>query len=390
MAANIDIPISAAHTRRMRKQLPVFFSCAACLLCCAGLSASPRAESPQRKALLYTDGITVIEQQIESRDLVNGGIALPAALDPDTVMVSQNGSRLNRFSLEHEPAAAAESSGSSDEKLGYFITFPGFDWANSLTLRYAIKGIKWFPRMEAVIEDEKTLQLHLSAVIQPEGNGLSGCSITLVNADSQNKPLTVADTYELGPMDLHPLRTEFCHLDVKPVSYARYYRWDASSEDGAESILAFTSPFRSVMYDCHLTVTMNNAVMNQGVIDALWPQTTVEVQYGEETLIQTSRSIVTKEDMRKDPIPFNHAVTLNVRNGTGSPIDIRLFFSKKSGMYHKTEYHFPIPPDDRPGEWLVWNLKLPKDGEKTISFDFDTDVKDFSEYLNYGYYEGGR
>jgi hypothetical protein len=347
-------------------------------------------ESKPQKALIYNDGNVILEERIEDAYLASGGIILPVKAILETVTIYQNDSRLKYYTIEKKEVTVSGVSGKPFKEQRYVINLPEYDEKSSLILRYGITGIDWTPKIEANMRDEKTLTLYLNAVISPRADNLTDCDITLVNSNSRYKSSAEEDSFHLGKIDLLANRTVFYLLNTVTVGYTTYYKWDASSDEDARLILAFSNPFKSAIDSCPFVVTSNNVVVNQGTVYSMNPGEAVELESGIEPLIKTFRSITTKEDTKKEILAFNHAFTLRVQNLKGAPIILKLYFQKKLGEVHRNVYHFPIPPDEKPGEWFIWNLTLPKDDVKEISFDFDSDAKDFSEYMGYDYYEGGR
>ncbi len=326
------------------------------------------------------DGTATVEADLSPGNLVDGGVLLPAALNMDSVTALQNGARLRFYRIEKEPASGQR----------YFVSFPSRDRSAPLLLRYSLNGVTWRPRMEAIVTDGSTLALSLSAIIESGGTDLRGCSITLAGRGSRGGDSVSAGGFPIGTLDLRPGSTVVYLLGSETAPYSSFYRWFASSRQGPHLVVAFKSPFPSVLRNLPFVMVQDSIVMSQGVIPELRPDLSAEMDGGTEDLLATFRSVVTKEDRTRALVPFNHAVTFKVRNQKDSPVVLRLYYEKKLGVRHRTEYHFAVAPNDKPGELLLWNLALPAGGEQEISFDFDSDVKSFAEYLDYDYFEGGK
>ncbi len=371
----------------------LLISAFACFMGCAGRTASTayREFKPQT-AVIYTDGTAILEEKIEKSGLAAGGILLPPQLDLDTVSVSQNGERLKNFMVEEKrvPVPSREDPRKTELISRYLITFPGYDGKGPLTLRYSVSGIDWTPRIEAGLKEGGRAALYLGAVITAEDKNLIGCSLTLMNSGAKRTSGAKEDIFEIGKVDLRAGSTVFNLLKEEEVSYSTYYSWNASEDVGAELMMAFKSPFGSSMHEVPFLVTSNGVVVRQGALYEMLPGEEVELASGVDPAVKVYRAVTTREDVMNKILPFNHAITLRVQNLTGGPIKLKIFFEKKLGYTHRNLYHFPIPPNEMPGEWLLWNLELPAGGAKEIPFNFDSEVKDFDEYLHYDLYAGGR
>ncbi len=375
----------------MKKLLVLFPAVLVCLNCAAVKTAGTVyfASAPQ-KAVIYSDGVIVLEDKLEAGRLVDNTVFLPESLDLKTVSVTQGGKRVKYFTIERRAATVRDKSAEPVATTGYLLAFPQYDGKDALVLRYSVNGVSWSPRLDAEIKDGRSLEINLTAIIAPGDNELKDCALTLVYAGSAFRTAGAAERYDIGKINLAKNRTAYYILSSSTVAYSSYYRWDVDRDDAVKPVIAFDNPLPASMDGLPYMLVSDNIIVSQGDIDRLQPQTKLEVACGSEKLLKTYRKVTTKEDTKKKILPFNHSLLYRVVNALGSDVLVRVYYTKRIGEVHRNVYRFAKEPSARPGEYFVWDLTVPKSEAREVSFNFDSDEKNVAAYLRYDEFEGGR
>jgi hypothetical protein len=118
------------------------------------------------------------------------------------------------------------------------------------------------------------------------------------------------------------------------------------------------------------------------------PDRPFNIHVGEQANIVTYKSIVTAEYPDRANIPFTHNLEYQVENQSGRAIDLEISVPIAVGISHRTEYTFVKPPDERPGDRLLWKYTIAPNQKVVLQFSYDADLKNDPSYRQFDYSEG--
>lgn len=332
--------------------------------------------TPVAKAItIYSAGGSVVSGTIDTGELGTRRLRVPAAVT--AINLSHNDQNLKWFTVQAvEPKNEAKSDGKKEpayKLIGLPPLSPG-----ELNFNYSLPDITWTLQLKAEINNAKSVDLQLLAIINMASEPYPQCDVTLVLNNAVSVERLAASTFKLGPFDLFPRRSITYDLDTKVSDYSFMREWNADAgKDEVHVLLQVVNPFAVDLNQISSSVEANRIIVESGTIHSpSGPGAVISLPAGVDDTISTFRSVKITEATDNRPLRFNHRIAYEIVNRSDQQKTLRLVTARVLGAEHRSVYHYKQPPDATPENTLVWILKLEPRSTRTVEFDFDADIKD--------------
>ena len=388
----------------MRTRIPTLIVCLCVLASLAIAESRAVIISQPSRAVIYRDGYCFLEETL----VLGAGNGAAVRLSPNTDVASLSAflgkARVDNLAVKEEVVSVETEKGTEKKRTGYLVSLPdalqGARKNQSVVLRYGVTGITWQPRLEVSVVDDGQVAISLRSLIGNGSQDLRSCQVLLASAAGplQGKlyyeegargrtragTLRGADVcYDLGRRTIPGSTTAVTTIQSATAQFRMKHIWDTRTRERVRSVIVTKNPFDVPLCPASFAVLKNNVIVANGESEWASPGQTILLPAGTEPRIGVERSIVTTENLDKKARRFTHTIKLRVANATGRGVVVEALFGKKLGRHHRTEYRFKREPDRRPGDLLLWELKLGKDEAQTIEFAFDSDQAKYHEYEHY-------
>lgn len=392
------------------------------LWCCALLvvlsCVEPVVEEPPRedkvyrlpepeRVFFYRDGTTVYGAKIPAEAIIENAFVLPEQTDVSSFTIFQDGERLFSYSLERtvlsvqlleqDPDNPERPLVSKERVL--LVSIPELAEGVPLEIRFGIgkSGINWGLILDMQHKEPSSLDSNLLASINADAQIDRSLQYILAQRpeiiliSSQNVFLERADSvFNLGRSLIQPGKNTFQKLEGGESAYRLVYYWDADNQDQPAAYLRCVNPFASSISRVMGNLNSNGININQYASLQLIPGRTFDLMVGYQPRIRTFKSARTQEFPKREELPFTHNVEYTVTNQLTERAEIEISIPVQYGTVHRTQYRFKKPPDERPGDRMVWKYSLAPGASATVEFSYDAERKDNDQYSQYDYYSGGR
>lgn len=328
---------------------------------------------------VYSAGGSVVSGVVDSSTLGDRRLRVPASVA--AINLSQNDKSLKWFTVQAiepkvttPPMPVAAAKDASYKLIGLPPLGPG-----DLKFNYALPDITWTLKLKAEILDPKSVNLQLQAMINMNASEpYKQCDLTLVLNNAVSVEKLSASTFKLPQFDLFPHRNVTYSLDTKTLDYSFIREWNAdTSKDEVSVLLQVKNPFSVDLDQIGSSVEAHQIIVESGTIHGQsGPNTTISLPAGIDDTISTFRTFKITEATDKRALRFNHKISYEIVNHSDQAKTLRVVTSRVLGAEHRSVYHYTTPPDATPDNTLVWLLKLDPNSERTLEFDFDSDIKD--------------
>lgn len=327
-----------------------------------------------RNIIIYSSGGSVVSGTIDPATLGSKRLRLPPTAKG--INLYQDGKSLKWFTIQLSPRANDRTAPDSDKYQMIGFPLPG---AGILKFEYALPEITWQPLLSVSIQDGKTANLRLQAAITMGANqAYEQCDVTLVLNNAVSVQSLSGHTFRMNAFDLYPLRNIMYSLDNRTVDFTFVRVWNTyGGPDHVYIKLQAKNPFSINLIQTRYTVDYKQINIDYGSLDAAArPGDTLLLDAGIDNTIKTFRAVKITESRDNKQLPFNHRIAYTVNNTSDEEKTLRLVAQRVPGNEHRSVYHYRTPPDATPENTLVWIIKLPPHGTRTLEYDYDADVKD--------------
>jgi hypothetical protein len=358
-----------------------------------------RLPDPER-LYIYRNGTVVYDAVIPGNAVINDTFILPENIQLDSLTISQSGRRLYTFSTEAGEVLVLLRRGERPSLVRILqVHIPEAASGVPLEVRYGIRnsGLSWDFVLDMEIKEQNYLDCALVAVIKTERE-LPGTTQSILSkrpeiilASSQNMLIeNTGSTFNLGTPVIEANKRILIKLEEGRTPYRLVYFWDANRRERLSAYLRAPTPFKTMAE--RVQPYLNSSGMSMASLSSLSisPDRPFDFYIGEQPNILTHRSVVTAEHPDRPDLPFTHSLVYSVTNQVDKQISVEISVPVTYGVKHRTEYHFTKPPDERPGDRMLWKYDLAPGEQAPVEFSFDAETKDDPFYSQFNYNEGGR
>ena len=361
-----------------------------------------RLPNPER-VYIYNDGSVVYDAAIPNTAIINNTFILPDNVRLDSLSISQGGRRIHSYTTFIGEVLVILRSGERPYQVRVVqVSIPDLRTGVPLNVKYGIRnsGLSWNIMLDMEVQSNNNLNCALIAELRAADNlpemtrSILARNPEIILASSSNALLEdSAAFFNLGKPLIEANKRQLIRLEEGTVPYRIVYVWDANRRERPTAFLRAQSPLKSMVGQTQFYLNSNGMIIHNGYL-TVSPDRPFDIPVGEQPNIVTYKSIVTREFTEAEfpdrkTHPFTHSLEYKVENQSGKAIDLEIHVPITVGINHRTEYTFTTkPPDDRPGDRLLWRYNVPPGGNIVLQFSFDTDVRHDPTYRQFDYSEG--
>jgi len=354
---------------------------------------------PQR-LFIYRNGNVVYDASIPGNAIINNSFILPDNVRLDSLTISQAGKRIYTYTTFISEVLVVLRRGEMPRQVRVMqVSVPDLKAGTSLDVKYGIRsaGLSWDLVLDLETKDSKTLNCALIAELETKNDlpettrSILAQRPEIILASASNALLEdSAAFFNLGKLVIEPNRRQLIKLEEGSTQYKIVYLWDANRRQRPSAYLRAQTPLKSMAGQVKYYLNSGGIIYDSDHV-TVSPDQPFDILVGEQPNIVTYKSIVTAEFPERVNIPFTHSLEYQIENQSSKAIDIEISVPLAVGKKHRTEYHFTSkPPDERPGEQMLWKYTIAPGQKVDLQFSYDADLKSDPSYRDFDYYEGGR
>ncbi|MDR0444610.1 MAG: hypothetical protein LBH44_14530 [Treponema sp.] len=373
-----------------------------------------RLPEPRRVYIYRENNRAIFEASVPAAYIVNKSFVLPENVFLESLTIYQDGKRVHNFTSFPTETVVVLQRGEKPRQMKVIqIDVPDIKPAMPLEISYGVtygsdsRGLQWDFVLDLEIMNNNNLncallaRIHTAALPEIE-RAILAKEPEIILTSAENALLEdAAVLFKLGKMNLAANTQQIIKIEEGSSKYNIVYQWEANRRDRPHAYLRAQTPIKTMAKTAWLTIRSggmyNFLVSNYSRASIeISPDKPFDILLGEQSNIVTFKSLVTAEFPKaqypaRANLPFTHTFEYHVENKSARTIELEILIPTAIGYEHRTEYTFTTrPPDERPGENLLWKYTM-KSGEKIkLLFSYDADFKNPPSYREYDYYEGGR
>jgi hypothetical protein len=358
-----------------------------------------RLPDPER-LYIYRSGVVVYDAVIPANGIIGNTFILPENIELDSLTVSQAGKRIYSYSTQIGEVLVMLRSGERPDLVRVLqVGIPGLAPGAPLEVKYGVRnsGLSWDFILDMEIAERNFLDCALVAAVKTERE-LPGTTRSIlarrpeiILASSRNMLLEDAGAmFDLGRPVIEANRRMLVKLDEGRTPYRLVHFWDANRRERPAVYLRAPMPFKTMAERVQPYLNASGLSIASLSSMNISPDREFDFYIGEQPNIAAYKSIITAEHPERENLPFTHSLEYRVVNQLNRRASIEISVPVTYGATHRTEYHFTAPPDERPGNRMVWKYDLAPGEEARVEFSFDAESKDNPLYSQFDYSEGGR
>lgn len=382
------------------------------MACPAHAGRNSAMKSRPERVTIYRDGYGYFEEELDATTLRKKAVELPASTDLSSVALFRGNERVAAVVLREKVVKVRTGKASAEKKVGYLLSLQSGRGASVrpgvLVLRYAASGISWQPQIEVMTaQDGSQADLSVKAVVTNGVIELEDCDTQLASGCGQLKsrpdyeiPYSMglrpspdgyanaraADVvYKVGKQRLPKDSTVVLSVMADRTQCDAKYIWGTGGPFPVQKVLVLPNPFQSPLCPGLASVFSGNTMLSEDWSVWTAPQDALTLRAGSVPAIKVHRRVDTSENPEAEFRRFNHRICLSVVSGKEEEIRLAVVFRKLMGGRHKNKYHFKREPDQQPGNWMIWDLKLAPGASEKIEFNFDSEHSRYSDYESFEY-----
>jgi hypothetical protein len=276
------------------------------------------------------------------------------------------------------------------------VTIPNLRAGTPLNIKYGVRnsGLSWNIMLDMEIQPNNNLNCALIAELRAANDlpemtrSILARNPEIILASSSNALLEDSTAFiNLGKPLIEANKRQLIRLEEGTVPYRIVYVWDANRRERPTAYLRAQTNLKTMIDQTQFNLNSNGMIIHNGYL-SVSPDRPFDIPVGEQPNIVTYKSIVTAEYPDRETHPFTHSLEYRVENQSSRAIDLEISVPITVGINHRTEYNFTNPPDDRPGDRLLWKYRISAGERVVLQFSFDTDVKNDPTYRQFDYSEG--
>jgi hypothetical protein len=355
-----------------------------------------RLPDPQRM-YIYRNGNVVYDASISANSIVNNSFILPDNVRLDSLTISQDGKRIYAYTTFTAEVLVVLRRGEAPRTVRVVqVSVPELKPNASLDLKYGIRnpGLSWDLLLDMEVSDNNTLNCALVAEIRTSSDlpettrSILSQRPEIILASASNALLEDSATFfNLGKLGIEVNKRQLIKLEEGSTKYQIVYYWDANRTSRPSAYLRAQTPLKSTAGRAQYYLNSGGITYDNDYV-TISPDRPFNIHIGEQSNIVTYKSIVTAEYPDRANIPFTHNLEYQVENQSGRAIDLEISVPIAVGTSHRTEYTFVKPPDERPGDRLLWKYNIAPNQKIVLQFSYDADLKNDPSYRQFDYSEG--
>ncbi len=341
-------------------------------------------------------------------------VALPPGTYPDTLILTENGSRVREYRVAPQAADVyygqvaygGMSTAYSGGRSAYVVTWDSpaavsAEATREVKLEYLLSGAFWTPTYDMTILSDERVQLAFFARIENTGLVLDEATVYLLagRVDLSQQldqtaqmtfnqyavgyaqtpvalPVLGAGTvdlqhvYPLGQVSARPGETLFVNLVDETLDARRLHVWNAAAAQEVDVIYKVSNSTETPLAEGIVRVYQEGLFMGSDFIETTPPGGEGSVTVGRLPDVRVRRGATETYQVEAGNDYTLHDVTLEVQNFGGQDLALTILDAWNKDAW---QFEYSVTPERQANNLLRWEVSVPAGESLTITYQYRTE-----------------